>query len=417
MALNLSAYDPLLKEAYEGVARETLNNEVPLFKILDESDKQWSGRRVIFPFHSARNSGVGARAEGGTLPSAGQQGTLQGVVSAVYNYASIQLTGQVMNAGKNVFADALAYEMENAVKDLTVDLSRQTWGTGDGRLAQVGAAASATAVTLYNRFFEPGQPGARFISQGQYLDFGTVASPTALGTAVRAQAVSISSNPATTVDSLNVSGSYAGVSQCETFVFNQGAGGAGVEMLGVQALVDVYSEANVWGSNAFYGATIQGIARSTNAAFDSIVLGNSGTARIIDGTLMQTAFDSINQASGEEPTMIMGHHLVVREFLDAVSADRRYSTPVFDAGMSKLSYNGVSLERDRHAPYNSLLVFKREALKMFTLLDLEWAQDDGAILSRVSGQDSYVGYLRIYRNLGFDMNPKLCCMIRDIRTD
>jgi len=417
MALNLSAYDPLLKEAYEGVARETLNNEVPAFKMLDEADRAWSGRRVLFPFHTSRNVGVGARAEAGTLPTAGNQGTVQSVVSATYNYCKIQLTGQVMNAGKNVFAEALSFEMENGIKDLVNDLSRQTNGYGDGRLAQVSAdSVSSTSISVFNRYAEPGQPGGRFLSQGQIIDGGTVASPAGNFSSATIVSVAISSDPATTTDTVTHSNSALSIT-ASGFLFNLGAGGAGVEMNGFLNLVDDFTQANMWGSNAFGGSAVQGINRATTSRFNSIVLGNSQVARVIDGKLMQTAFDRVQEESGEEPDMIWGHHTTVREFLDSVTSDRRYGSPSFDAGFTSLTYNGVPLLRDRHFAYNTLLVMKKSALKMFTLLDLEWASDDGSILSRVSGQDSYDGYLRIYRNLAFDQNPKLCCVIRDIRTD
>ena len=95
MAQNLSNFDAVLKEFYEGTIRDTLNNEVPLFRILDQSDRQWSGRRVLWPFRTSRNTGVASRQEAATLPSASQQGYTQSVVSATYVYGRGQLTGQV----------------------------------------------------------------------------------------------------------------------------------------------------------------------------------------------------------------------------------------------------------------------------------------------------------------------------------
>jgi len=418
MALSLSTFDNVLKDFYEGAIRETLNSEVPLFKHLDESDKEWSGRRVVWPVHTARNSGVGARADAGTLPSAGNQTHLLSVVSSTYQYLRIQVTGPTIRAGKNAFAEAMASEMDGGVKDFRNDLGRQTWGTGDGRLAQVGAdvAADLTTATVYNRFFESGQPGARYLYQEQLLDGGTVASPTADGS-VKVVSISVSNSPGTTVDTIVTSGSHGAWSQCETFFFNRGAGGAGIEMNGVLALVDDYTQSNFWGSNAFAGSAIQGINRAANSQWNSIILANSGTERIIDGNLIQQAFDRVNIESGEDPDMIMGEHGVVRAFLDHVSSDRRYGTMNFDAGMSALSYNGVQIERDRQAPYNSLLVFKRDALKLYTLLDFEWADDDGSILSRVSNQDAFEAFLRSYRQIGLDKSPKCLAMIRDIRVD
>jgi hypothetical protein len=250
-----------------------------------------------------------------------------------------------------------------------------------------------------------------------------VASPTSLGQAVTIQAISISSNPATTTDTLNVSGTYAGVSQCETYVFNRGAGGAGIEMMGAQALIDVYTEANIWGSNAFAGATVQNISRATSPqAWDALIEGNSGTARIIDSNLIQLGFDRIQTETGMDPDTMWGHNSVIRAVLDSVAADRRYVTggaaPSYDAGFSgKLSYNGVEIIRDRYAPYNQLLIMHKSALKLYTLLDGEWADDDGAVLNRVANTDAYEAYFRRYGNLGLTEWPKRALFIRDIKTD
>jgi hypothetical protein len=290
MALTLSNYDPLLKDLYEGAVREQLNNEIPLFRILDESDKEWSGRRVVFPVHTGRNSGVGSRSEGGTLPTAGQQGHELAVVSATYHYGRGQLSGQTIAAGKNAFAAALSMELDGLMNDLKVDLGRQTWGTGDGRLAQIGAdGASASALSVYNRYAEPGQPGARFIVQGQLLDGGTVAASTQDFSSATVASVNVSQNPATTTDTVTISISSVTVSQCDTYLFNRGAGGAGVECLGIQAIVDVYTEANIWGSNAFYGNALQGINRASASRWNAQIMGNGGTARVIDGNLVQTS--------------------------------------------------------------------------------------------------------------------------------
>ena len=136
MALNLSAYDSLLKDLYGDGIREQLNQDVPCFKLLEENDKPWSGRRVLWPVHTSRNSGVSSRAEGATLPTAGQQGHSTAVVSATYLYARGQVSGQTISAGKHAFAEALTNEMDGLMNDAKVDLSRQCWGTGDGRLAQ-----------------------------------------------------------------------------------------------------------------------------------------------------------------------------------------------------------------------------------------------------------------------------------------
>lgn len=419
MALTLSTYDALLKDLYEGGVREQLNNDVPCLKHFEETDRAWSGRRVVWPVHTGRNSGVGSRGEGATLPTAGEQAHSLSIVTATYFYARGQVSGQTIAAGKNAFVEALSSEMDGLMMDAKVEMSRQLWGTGDGRLAQVAAdALCSTSITVYNRYAEPQQPGARFISANQLIDGGSVASPTQDFSSQTVISVSISQNPATTTDTITVSNSaLPAISQCDTYIFNRGAGGAGVESLGIQALVDVYTESNMWGSNAFYGTTIQGIARNTVTAWNALVLGNSGVTRLVDSNLMQTSFDRIHTESGEDADLIFGQHDVVRAFLDSVAGDRRYQTTKFDAGVSSLSYNGVPIERDRQAPYNCLLVAKRSALRKFTLKPIGFADNDGSILSRVSNQDNWEFFLSTYFNLGVDGNMKSLLFIRDIKVD
>lgn len=421
MSLNISAFDNVLKDWYEGAIRETLNNDVPLYKHLESSDKQWSGRRSVYPVHTSRNTGVGSRAEGANLPTAGNQSYQLAVVSATYLYGRGQVSGQVVAAGKNAFADALQSELTGLSKDLTIECSRQSWGTGDGRLAQIAAAvASSTSITVFNRYNTTGtkfgSPGARFVVAGQLLDIGTVADPDNNAANAVVISVALSSSPGTVTDTVTISNSAFSGSACESYLFNASAGGIGPEMLGMQALIDVYTQANYFQSNSFL-TTVQGISRASVAQWNSIVLANSGVARILDGNLMQLAFDQMHQESGKEPGMIMAHHDVVRAFLDSVSADRRYASPSFDAGMSGLSYNGVPLERDRHAPYNACYLWVKGAIKQFTLLDTEFADDDGSILSRVANQDNWEFFVRRYANLGIDSSPKEMLAIRDIRTD
>lgn len=419
MTQDLSTFDSVLKEFYEGAIRETLNSEVVAYKELDETDRQWSGRRVVFPAHTTRNSGVGARAEAGTLPTAGRQGHAEVRTSATYQYGRIQVTGQVLEAGKHAFADAMMVEMEGVTRDLINDQGRQTWGVGDGRIAQVGAAAgSASTITVYNRFFEPGQPGARYFFVGQSIDVGTVASPTADASSQVISALAISQNPATTTDTITVTASTLNGSQCESFIFNRGAGGTGLELLGLRALIDQYTEANVWGSNAFYGSTIQNINRVTVSNWNSVVMGNSGVERIVDSILLQNMLDDIIIESGKEVNKIWGHHQSVRAVLENIAGDRRYSTPEFNiGGSSKITFEGIKIVRDRQCPYNELYFLTPGVIKMFTLSDFKFADKDGAILSRVSNQDAYEAFIRGYKNLGFDMNPKGAGVIRDIKVD
>src|SRR3990167_708082 len=322
MPLTLSTFDPVLKDFWEPGIKEQINNDVPAFKLFDASAKSFSGRRVIYPIHTGRNSGVGARAEAATLPTAGQQGHNLASVSATYQYGTIRLSGQTLAAGKHAWAEALSLEMEGLRKDCVNDWSRQTWGVGDGRIAQIGtsstAATGSVVVLLQNRFQRAGQPGARYISVGSVVDIGSIGAAV-LGVSQTISAVSISTNPATTTDEITLGNSGVAYSSSQQFVYNNGAGGSGgtgLEMLGLQALVDVFTEANMWGSNAFWSANLTGIARSSVTAWNANILGNSGTVRTLDSYLMQQALDQVHQDAGEDADLIFCHHSVRRALFD-----------------------------------------------------------------------------------------------------
>ena len=164
-----------LKEFYGTSVQETFNNENLLKKYLEESSRESDGLYYTFPVHSGRNTGVGARGEGAALPTAGRQKAVTAKVTAAYLYGRIDLTGQVMAASKKTaFAEALSLEMDGVETDLMFDVGRQCYGEGLGILAETGADSCATAVSVKNHYYTPGQPGGRYFNIGQYVAVGKI---------------------------------------------------------------------------------------------------------------------------------------------------------------------------------------------------------------------------------------------------
>ena len=71
MGSTLSTFDAILKTQYLGPIREQLNSSSVLYSRLEKNEDSVVGKNFTIPLHYGRNEGVGARAEGGTLPSAG----------------------------------------------------------------------------------------------------------------------------------------------------------------------------------------------------------------------------------------------------------------------------------------------------------------------------------------------------------
>ena len=86
MAATITTLDAILKEFYVGPIQDQLNQEVLALELFEKAKLDWSGKQVIIPIHTARNSGVGARGEGDVLPTAGQQTFDRLIVTAKFVY-------------------------------------------------------------------------------------------------------------------------------------------------------------------------------------------------------------------------------------------------------------------------------------------------------------------------------------------
>jgi hypothetical protein len=176
MPLDLSAYDPVLKDFYGPKVPSLINSRVKTLKLFTEnSDASLvsEGRQVTYPVHLSRNTGAGAVGENKTLPVAGNQGTAQLKASFKYNYGRIQLTTQTIKASKTnrgAFKKAMEFEMKGMVKDLSRQRNRQMFGWGVGIMARVsGQQASAATINIKDPM---GVAGA--INPGRYLQVGDV---------------------------------------------------------------------------------------------------------------------------------------------------------------------------------------------------------------------------------------------------
>ena len=375
--------------------------------------------------HSSRNGGVGARAESALLPTAGYQGTDPAYITASYQYGTIRLTGQSMKASqKTAFAQALATEMEGIKTDCVFDLGRQSYGEANGIIGMTGNTSTSCKVYPFNRYAEPGQPGGRYFKPQSFFDGGTIANPDVVGSAtgVKIISVSVAANSGTLYDTVQVSGSDANMSAtAEPFMFNHGAGGAGLELKGIRAIIDDQTATNCYGlTGGFYNnAVIFNIDRDLVPGWNSTVDQNSGVERIIDSFLMQKVSSKIQKAGGQDWDIAFGEYDVVDALLDSVRHDRRFSSPdAFDAG-GEIAFNGKSLIRDLLAPYNELFLIHKPSLKWYTMCPMEFADDDGSILKHLASYDIFEAYLRSYIQLavGEEAAPNTNGVIRDVKVD
>ena len=81
MAFDYTAADPTLKEVYLPALQELLNNPTPLPAAMEKDIVPVEGGNFVIAIHRSRNNAAAiGRAEGSTLPTAGQQGYINAIV-------------------------------------------------------------------------------------------------------------------------------------------------------------------------------------------------------------------------------------------------------------------------------------------------------------------------------------------------
>ena len=384
MALNLSEASAALKEFYLPVIREQLSNANVLSAIIEKRKDRIEGKRAVLSLHVSRNSGVGARAENGTLPVAGNQGYAEERVPVRYEYATIQISGPTiaaMKSDKGSFTRAVESESKGAVRDVKQEVNRQRFGTSNGVIATCGVTSASTTVVLATA---SGANQLRQLSVGSVVDIGTVASPTSVASA--RTIVSINTSAKTMV----ISGAVV-TTAITDFIFRSGAGGSGSsqkEITGLQTIVA--------GSGTLFN-----VDPSTHPVWVATTNSNSGTARSATDSLFEAVIDDIEIASGEHPNLIVTSHGVRRAYGDGLKAQKRFSNTTelkggFKAVTVETPSGEIALTADRDAPSGKAFVLNTAHLNDDVMEDWSFDDQDGTVLLRVPNTDAFSGTLKAY---------------------
>lgn len=388
MALNLTTADAALKEDYQTSIREQVNQKFMFLEQIEKNSDDIEGRRAILSLHVTRNSGVGARAEGGTLPTAGEQGYTEERVPLRYNYGRIKLSGPViaaMKSDKGSFTRAVDSESKGVVKDLRRDVNRQLFGTSNGVIATCGTTAASVTVQL---LAATSLVQMRQFEVGMVVDIGTVASPSTVASARTITAVD------RTNKTITVNGATLSTTSGTHFVFRTGSGGDGSaqkELTGLQTTVA--------GSG-----TVFNVNPATVPSWVSYVAASVGS---ISDVKFESMIDNVSIEGGEVPNLIITTDGVRRAYSATLTSQKRFADSLeLKGGFKALSVSAggepVALTWDRDCPAQTAFVVNTSHFMQFQMSDWNFADDDGAVLSRVSGEDAFEAYLRKYHELATD---------------
>jgi hypothetical protein len=395
MPLTRTTADSVLKEFYLPGIRKLLNNTVFLLTQIEANSEDIEGRRAVLSINTGRNSGVGARAEGETLPAAGQQGYAEERIWLKYNYGRIQLTGPVirsMGSDKGSFTRALQSETEGVTRDLRKDVNRQLFGTSDGRIAQA-ASAAGQVITLTT----PTPTQLRQLQVGMVIDVGTVANPQLHGTGLVITSVN------TTAGTITVTGTV-GVVAATDYIFRA---------IGPQTTVPGTREITGLQTQVAASGVLWNVDPAVWPDWASYVDANAGTARACTETMFVKAQQEVNIRSGEELNLWVTDAGVHRNVAALMTSLKRFPVPVeLHGGYSALDMSAVgqgrtggvtvSMVYDADCPSGQAFGLTTDKFQWYKASDWEFMEEDGAVLNRVPNVDAYEGTLFLYAELATD---------------
>lgn len=394
--------DAILKEDYKSYT-EQLNNKAFLLAQLKQTSEHVEGRRAVQGIHVGRSGAIGARVEGGTLPTADQQRSQTVPIPLRSQTARIKLTKQLMSmADRSAGAFVTALESEMGIKnDSMRDVNRQLHGQSNGVIATCGTTTTSATIQLLATVTTAAQ--MRHLYVGRVVDVGTVAAPTTIASVRTITAVD------TVNKTITVSGATMSTVSGTHFIFNTSSGGASngngtmadgqVECTGLQTIVSA-------------SATLHGLTVASNPVWAANVYSNSGTLRAFPETTLDLALLDTTANAGDTPNILLSNSGVFVAGKAVLAAyQRNIDTVEMKGGFQGIKWNtpGISGSGARDigwacdfdTPANVLYGLNTDSMLLHeSFPGWEWMDDDGAILSRVSGELAFEAVLWAFFDLG-----------------
>tara|TARA_R110000751_G_scaffold5219_2_gene24223 strand:+ start:821 stop:2227 length:1407 start_codon:yes stop_codon:yes gene_type:complete len=445
----IATFDAILKEFYIGPINDQLNNEIMVLQMFEKATVDWNGKIAVLPIHLARNTGVDWAAEDGSLPTAGHQTFEDLRVLAKYIYGRFTVTGPAIAAagkgGANSFVGYVDAEMTRLVDDVrnAADLGSVSGGLVKGFVPDffdattvgAGPAVVTKAGIFYNGDFTcfdntDGTPAkairikllrgdtleeVALLGAPQYYVIGANSSAGTIDvfvTTAGAQVVAVDAIiPAATGDT-----NFPLVLMLEDFSTN--VAGAGTDVISQAVYTSATQQCEgIFGNIA--NPTHFSVSRSGAASAAKALrakMGRSNPAQVkavalvpvaLTLPMIQGAMDAVVLDSGTSIDRIIMSPLQRQMYTlllqGTASATNLYvettKATTGDGGFLGLSYGGVPIQTSRHVSNGMLIMLHTKSWKITSLQDGDFADLDGAVLSRVQGKDSWEGFYRWYWNI------------------
>ena len=415
MAQNMSNFDAVLKEVYVGPIREQLSQEKILLEKVSRNSKDISGKYGVISLHMSRNNGTGARADGGTLPTAGQQGYVASKWKMKYNYGRLKVTGPTIQASKNdkgAFAKAVDANIKGLVLDVKKDVNRQLFSDSTGALAVNNSDTVTTPLTVMGLYHDASKylPDNRPIQMLTVDDYSTLRpADGATACAVNGTATNTSVPFDGSVFTSAVTGDLLGAYGSMYAASGSNDDTSSKELNGLRLLVDdgnCPEDADWWNQDGTpAGNYTLGLVDINSYPEWKAVVKESGTPRVsgkvaptrraLTEDLMDEVVDDIAD-NGGNCDLIITTRAIRRQLVSLLRADKRFLTTKLKGGYTSVDFNGIPVVTDSDCTRDDMYFLTMKSLTLFEESNWDWMDKDGAILSRVSGEDAYEAILYWY---------------------
>ena len=376
MPATMQSITAILKERYEDRMNKQIDDEaVALRRITRTSDgieTNIGGKYTVFPIHTRRNQGIGARLESEVLPPAGQQGTAVGRIRLSYLYGTMELSGQAFelaDTNPKAFISAVDLETNGLKSDLAKDLNRQVYGDGTGKIATF---TSTTAVNT-----------TQYLQDGMQVDLYSSAG-TLKNADVRITGWNDSTKAVTFATSVTAAvGDYI-----------TRTGSKDREWPGLAKIIS--------DTGTLYDID-PAVERTWKASVDT-----DSNPRAISEARMITHYNKIRK-NGQAPTLILTNPGVWSSYWALLSQQRQFvNTTEFTGGFKGLAFategGEIPVVQDFDAPNGKMFFINEKDLKVYREHDWKWMSRDGNMFKLKTGAsghyDAYFATMYQYSTLG-----------------
>ena len=385
----ITELNDLAKDFFTNVWANQTNPETALkAQFASLQGAQFTGKKWIFgikSFIGGASANVGANK---TLPPADEGQYDQGEMNVVRTYTRLALDGlaiEVTKQQQGSYRPALAETMSDRLQAHDLEVNRQLFCAGDGKLADVLTDSATDQVLELDYSVTNGGAGAKHLYTGDKVAFyssnGVTLRNRRTVTAVNygTNTITLDSDPETTAGDF--------VTRSTDDDDNKTAGEANGLLISVEA-----------------STTFETIPITSN--WKSVVLGNSGTLREISDSLVMQMIETIRSRSRQVPNLIVTTPGVVLKYSELFLPLRRLDgqdvqllggykpiAAIIHAG------GAIPVLGDIDCPGSRMFFLNTSAFRMADVVGTEWADMDGNTFDRVTDKDAIEGYIRKYWQL------------------